>query len=81
MPIFERQSQSGELLISFEATDLVMAGWTGRDAAAVQHHIEELEALGVPRHLCSIGSIQHCSQAPSTKSPWWAKRAPAKLKR
>ena len=32
MPIFERQSQSGELLISFEATDLVMAGWTGRDA-------------------------------------------------
>ncbi len=47
MPIFERQSQSGELLISFEATDLVMAGWTGRDEAAVQHHIEELEALGV----------------------------------
>jgi len=48
MPIFERQSQSGELLISFEATDLVMAGWTGRDKAAVDHHIAELEALGVP---------------------------------
>lgn len=48
MPIFERQSQSGELLISFETTDLVMAGWTGRDEAAVRHHIEELEALGVP---------------------------------
>lgn len=47
MPIFERQSQSGELLISFEATDLVMAGWTGRDETAVQHHIQELEALGV----------------------------------
>lgn len=48
MPIFERHSESGELLISFEATDLVMAGWTGRDEVAVRHHIEELEALGVP---------------------------------
>ncbi len=47
MPIFERHSESGELLISFEATDLVMAGWTGRNEAAVRHHIEELEALGV----------------------------------
>lgn len=28
---------------------LVVAGWTGRDAAAIEHHIEELEALGVPR--------------------------------
>jgi len=27
---------------------LVVAGWTGRDAAAVAHHIEELKALGVP---------------------------------
>ncbi len=48
MPIFERQSQSGELLINFETTDLVMAGWTGRDEAAVRHHIDELAALGVP---------------------------------
>ncbi len=47
MPIFERHSQSGSLLISFEATDLVMAGWTGRDPAAVQRHIDELAALGV----------------------------------
>ncbi len=27
---------------------LVIAGWTGRDAAAIQHHIHELELLGVP---------------------------------
>lgn len=27
--------------------DLVIAGWTGRDAAAVRHHIEELERIGV----------------------------------
>lgn len=28
---------------------LVIAGWTGRDQAAIQAHIEELAALGVPR--------------------------------
>jgi hypothetical protein len=27
---------------------LAIAGWTGRDAAAVQAHVEELAALGVP---------------------------------
>ena len=27
--------------------DVVVAGWTGRDAAAVTHHIEELSAIGV----------------------------------
>lgn len=30
-------------------TRLVIAGWTGRDAAAITHHIEELAAIGVPR--------------------------------
>src|SRR6476619_2524237 len=28
---------------------LIVAGWTGRDEAALQHHIEELAAIGVPR--------------------------------
>lgn len=28
--------------------DLVMAGWTGRDQSAVEAHIQELAALGVP---------------------------------
>lgn len=28
---------------------LVIAGWTGRDAEAVEHHIAELEAIGVAR--------------------------------
>ncbi|MCG6884803.1 MAG: DUF2848 domain-containing protein [Silicimonas sp.] len=27
--------------------NLIVAGWTGRDASAVQHHIEELAAIGV----------------------------------
>lgn len=64
MPIFERQSESGSLLISFEAIDLVMAGWTGRDRAAVQHHIDELEALGV---------------APPSKTPLFYRIDPALL--
>jgi Protein of unknown function (DUF2848) len=29
--------------------DVIVAGWTGRDAAAVEKHIKELEALGVKR--------------------------------
>ncbi len=32
-----------------EITALVIAGWTGRDAAAMEAHIVELEAIGVPR--------------------------------
>jgi hypothetical protein len=28
---------------------LIIAGWTGRDQRAVEHHIKELEALGVKR--------------------------------
>ena len=64
MPIFERLSESGSLLISFEATDLVMAGWTGRDQDAVQHHIDELEVLGV---------------APPSKTPLFYRVDPALL--
>jgi hypothetical protein len=30
-------------------THLVLAGWAGRDQAAVEAHIRELEALGIPR--------------------------------
>jgi hypothetical protein len=30
-------------------TAMVIAGWTGRDAAAIEHHIEELEKIGVTR--------------------------------
>lgn len=36
-------------LLSVAPRQLVIAGWTGRDAAAIEHHIEELEAIGVPR--------------------------------
>lgn len=36
-------------LMAVEPRQFIIAGWTGRDAAAIEHHIEELQALGVPR--------------------------------
>lgn len=39
------QTASGPLSVSIDR--VIVAGWTGRDAAAVQHHIDELAALGV----------------------------------
>jgi hypothetical protein len=35
--------------LKVELTQLVIAGWAGRDRAAIEHHIEELAAIGVPR--------------------------------
>lgn len=35
--------------INVDPTTLIVAGWTGRDEAALRHHIEELAAIGVPR--------------------------------
>ena len=40
---FEADGRPLELTIE----TLIVAGWTGRDAAAVEHHIAELAALGV----------------------------------
>ena len=34
--------------LELDLKHLVIAGWTGRDPAAIQHHIDELAALGVP---------------------------------
>lgn len=44
---FERLSAAGSETKSFIAEDLVLAGWTGRNQAALQHHIDELKELGV----------------------------------
>jgi hypothetical protein len=35
--------------ITLAPETLIVAGWTGRDEAALRHHIEELAAIGVPR--------------------------------
>jgi Protein of unknown function (DUF2848) len=42
-------SRSGPLRREVVVNDAVIAGWTGRDAIAVEKHIKELEALGVKR--------------------------------
>ena len=34
--------------LEFAPRQLVVAGWTGRDHAAIEHHIQELAAIGVP---------------------------------
>jgi len=38
---------SGDTRLSVEISELVVAGWAGRDRAAVDHHIQELAELGV----------------------------------
>jgi hypothetical protein len=49
MLTFERISAAGSDRIAVEIDNLIIAGWAGRDAAAIEHHIEELAALGIPR--------------------------------
>jgi hypothetical protein len=41
--------KTGRASVSVKVDQLVIAGWTGRDKAAVEKHIEELAALGVKR--------------------------------
>jgi hypothetical protein len=43
---FETDTQGA---LEIAPTALTVAGWTGRDAAAVEHHIAELAEIGVPR--------------------------------
>jgi Protein of unknown function (DUF2848) len=44
---FEGHAKGGVEEVAVEIDDLVIAGWTGRDVAALNHHIEELKAIGV----------------------------------
>jgi len=36
-------------LLSAEIHSMIIAGWAGRNHEAIEHHIEELAAIGVPR--------------------------------
>ncbi|MEM9635053.1 MAG: DUF2848 domain-containing protein [Pseudomonadota bacterium] len=40
--------QTATGVLNCTPTRLIVAGWTGRDRSAVDHHIEELAAIGVP---------------------------------
>lgn len=60
-----------------EVDDLVIAGWTGRDAAAVEAHIVELAAIGVARpsrvpiyYRVAAATLTHANeiQVPGTES-------------
>ncbi|MDT3677322.1 MAG: DUF2848 domain-containing protein [Burkholderiaceae bacterium] len=46
---FEVASASGTAPIDVAVRECIVAGWAGRDLAAIEHHIDELAALGVPR--------------------------------
>lgn len=46
---FEVAELSGATtIVDVDIQQVVIGGWTGRDAAAVQHHIDELAEIGVP---------------------------------
>jgi hypothetical protein len=47
---------------------LVIAGWTGRDRAAVQHHIDELAAIGVAPP-AAVPCFYRCSAGLLTSAP------------
>lgn len=46
---FDRLTLTGRDRVAVAIDHLVIAGWAGRDEAALRHHVEELAAIGVPR--------------------------------
>ena len=44
---FDGHAKGAVEKVAVDIKDLVIAGWTGRDIAALNHHIEELKAIGV----------------------------------
>lgn len=45
---FIRRSRATADTATLDTDELILAGWTGRDKADLQHHIDELAALGIP---------------------------------
>ncbi|WP_442783769.1 DUF2848 domain-containing protein [Collimonas fungivorans] len=46
---FQVDSEQGSSRLDADIHTLIVAGWAGRDHAAIEHHIEELAALGISR--------------------------------
>jgi hypothetical protein len=46
---FDRFWQDRRDRVAVHIDTLIVAGWAGRDMHAIEHHIEELAAIGVPR--------------------------------
>lgn len=49
MLTFDRFWQDKRDRVAVQIDTLIVAGWAGRDQHAIEHHIEELAAIGVPR--------------------------------
>jgi hypothetical protein len=49
LPLLLQEGAGAQRAANVAVEQLVIAGWTGRDAQAVEKHIKELEALGVKR--------------------------------
>lgn len=49
MLTFDRLVHDRSDRIAIAPCSVVIAGWAGRDQAAIEHHVEELAALGIPR--------------------------------
>lgn len=65
---FTLVSARGESEVAFEISEMVIAGWAGRDAEAMEHHIRELEALGVARP-ASTPTFYRVAAARLTQAP------------
>lgn len=46
--VFQRHADGQPAVASIDIHTLIIAGWAGRNEAAIRHHIDELAALGVP---------------------------------
>lgn len=46
---FAQKENGSEKSVEVQIPELIIAGWTGSDEKAVNEHIEELAALGIPR--------------------------------
>ena len=46
---FDLVTATGQQGLSVDIHTFIVAGWAGRDMAAIEHHIEELAQIGVPR--------------------------------
>lgn len=46
---FQLDADSTSQILTTDVHTFIVAGWAGRDRAAIEHHIEELALIGVPR--------------------------------
>jgi hypothetical protein len=46
---FDRIARDRNDRVGVEIDSVIIAGWAGRNSAAIEHHIEELAGLGIPR--------------------------------